>query len=122
VFFGQYSDVYISPKRFRITGVRDIRQEPAEIGPNYKREETYIIECEIASIAGGEDFLGRMSEVFDIFARTTVAVANNYTLDGAVRFAQPLEGEYIPDRDANGQTLGILQFGIECAQRITSLT
>jgi hypothetical protein len=122
VYFGQPQEVYVSPKRLRITGVRDIRQEPAEIGPNYKREETYILECEIASIAGGDDFAGRMDECFDIFEKVTTAVAVNYTLGGAVRFAQVTEGEYIPDRDPNGQTLGILQFGIDCQQRITSLT
>lgn len=122
VWFGAPLGVYTAPLTLQVIGVHTGMQEIAVMGPDYKREETYEIVCQLTSFAGDPDFTGRMAEVFVAFELITVAIGNNPTLNSAVRFAQIGQFEYVPDADAKGMTLGSLSFNVDCQARISSLT
>lgn len=122
VWFGKPLGAYTAPVTLQVTGVRNGEQQVATMGPEYKREETYEIECSLTSWAGDSDFTGRMNEVFLNYGLLTLAVGNNPTLNQTVRFAEIHSFEYTPGADAKGMTLGALDFSIHCQARISSLT
>lgn len=122
VWFGKPLPTYEAPITLQICGVRPGEQSVAVLGPDYTREEVYSIECLLTSFAGDPDYIDRAKEVFDQFHLLSIAVANNPTLNGAVRFAEMKTFEYVPDADSHGMTLGALTFTVECQARITSLT
>ena len=122
VWFGKPLPRYEAPITLQILGVRPGEQEAITLGPDYTREERYSIECLLTSYAGDPDYIGRAQEVFTEFHLLTIAVANNPTLNGAVRFAEIKSFEYVPDADGAGKTLGALTFTVDCQARITSLT
>lgn len=122
VWFGKPLGVYTAPLTLQVYGVHDGMQEIMTMGPDYKREETYEIQCLLTSWAGDQDFTSRMTEVYSAFQLITVAIANNPTMNQTVRFAQVHTFDYIPDADASGRSLGSLDFTINCQQRISSLT
>lgn len=97
-------------------------QVPAELGPTYKREETYSIMCDLVSFAGDQLYVNRLSEVMTSFALITVAIANNPTLNSAVRFAEVGDFVFTAHADNKGMSLGSLTFAIRCSQRISSLS
>lgn len=102
----------------RVTG----EQEWAELGPLYRREETYAIHCEITAWAGDQDFATRMTDAFSAFELLTVAVGSNPTLNGAVRLAEIRQLDWEPKPDAKGQSTACIAFTVDCQQRITTLT
>lgn len=122
VWFGTPLGSYSAPLTLQVIGVHTGLQEVAVMGPDYQREETYQIACQLTSFAGDPDFAGRMTEVYAAFELITVAIGNNPTLNSAVRFAQIGEFEYVPGADSSGMTLGCLTFSVACQVRISSLT
>jgi hypothetical protein len=106
-------------------------QEPAELGPSYRREETFQIHVEIAAHTGEQSVDAQMSlqtTVMDNFETISTLVANNWTLpstsggnDGTVRFAEVGTFTYNPLLQPRG-SLGVLTFAVHCSQRVTSLT
>jgi hypothetical protein len=121
VWFGKELPLYSAPITMQITQIV-ADQVPAELGPNYKREETYSIYCTITAYAGDQKFLDRLSEAFTAFDAVEVAVANDPTLGGNVRFAQLGGMGFTPGADAQGQSIGTLPFLVRCQARVTSLT
>lgn len=124
-----------------VTSVAGGDQKPAEMGINYKREEEYVLECELTSHSGDADFLSRMNEVFSAWRLITTAVANDPSLTGvpntsqnsfpsstggvghsAVRFAQIKNMNFVGKPNTNGQSVGVIMFDIHCEARIESLT
>lgn len=110
-------------------------QEWAELGPEYKREETFHIMCKLTSFAGDQDEVARLTEVTDAWSTVTVAVANDMQLTGvpggdpdnfartpAVRLAEVGEMEFMPEVTSSGKSVGCLTFAVKCQQRITTLT
>lgn len=122
VWFGKPLSVYVAPITLQVTGVHTGEQVIATMGPEYKREETYEIQCMLTSFAGDLNFVGRMAEVFLNYGLVTLAVGNNPTLNQTVRFAEIHSFEYVPDADAKGMSLGALTFSVHCQARISSLT
>jgi hypothetical protein len=122
VFFGKPLSLYTSPITLQVLAVHTGEQEVATLGPEYKREETYQIQCALTSFAGDSDYLGRLDEVFASFSTLTTAIGNNPTLNQTVRFSEIRSFEYVPDADTKGMTLGMLTFTLACQARITSLT
>jgi hypothetical protein len=125
VQFTSVVPMYTSAKMLIVKSITDIVQTPAELGPSYKREEEYRINCELTSYYGDQNvqsFSDRFDEVFSMFSQITVALGNDYMLGGNVRLAQVEEGEYTPKVDLRGRTVGCLDFTIHCEQRIESLT
>lgn len=128
VFYGKTLTNFVSPITVQLTGWTG-DQQPAELGPSYRREETFAISMQINSWAGDQDYATREVEVMGAFATVSVLVANNWTLpstaggfDGAVRFAEVGTFSFIPEADDQGQSMGMLMFDVHCSQRITSLT
>lgn len=121
VWFGVPLPVYEAPITLQILKVTG-EQEVAQLGPNYRREETFEIHCCLTSFAGDNDFVSRMTEVYANFSLLTVAIATNYTLNNTVRFAEIRQFDYQPDADGKGMTLGQLDFAVACQVRIESLT
>jgi hypothetical protein len=123
VWFGSPLSRYIAPITLQVMEVTEITHQWAELGSQYKIEETYKIHNQLVSFAGDNDQLGRMNEVFSNLQLLTVALANDYTLGGNVRLCLPVvEGDYLPGTDASGRTAGSLTFDIHCEARVTSLT
>lgn len=122
VWFGKPLAMYTTPLTLQVLAVHTGEQEVATLGPEYKREELYEIQCMLTSFAGDSDYLGRMDEVYASFGSVTIAVGNNPTLNQTVRFAEIKTFEYVPDADAKGMSLGSLSFTVACQARISSLT
>lgn len=131
VYFGKELAIYEAPVTLQILGIQG-HQDPAELSPTARREETFSILCKLTSYAGDQKFLDRFHEVMTTWALITVAVANDPHLTGTpggtgnaqtpVRFAQPISENFMPEANTTGQSLGCLTFEVHCAARITSLT
>src|SRR5262249_52705136 len=121
IWFGRQMSVFSAPLTLQVISVTG-DQEPADLGPEYRREETFEIHCVLTAFAGDDDHPSRMREVFDQFKVISIAVASNYTLNNTVRFAEVGDFNYLPDNDSSGKSIGSLAFQIRCSQRITSLT
>ena len=127
VVFGEIPK-YLAPVTLQIlevTGNADV----AELGQNFRREETYSIVCEIVTWAGDQDYITRFQDALTIYNLVTVAVANNPWLSAtglhdstsAVRFAEVGDYSIIPHADIHGQSRCSLQFHVRCSQRVDSL-
>ena len=121
VWFGKTLSTYVAPLTVQWLGITG-DQQPAELGPNYRREETYSIEMEIVSFAGDQDYVARTNETMTAFNTLSVVVANNYTLSNAVRFAEVGTFDLTPEAGDQGQSMARLAFAVHCSQRINSLT
>ena len=125
VRFGAVFGPRVDKQALLVTGVHFTNDDFAELGPDYRHEEHYALACSLCSFAGGPDETNaatRMSEVFNLYADISVAVANNPTLNGTVRVAQTRQLEYSPTADAQGRSVGVLSFEVLCQQRVSSLT
>lgn len=125
VWLGTELGVFQTPTTIEINGITG-DQQPAELGPNYKREETFAIHCKITVFSGegstSTDFLNRMSDTWAVFDAIEIAIANNYTLTNVVRYAEIGETDYMPTTTQNGSAMGQLTFEVRCSQRVTSLS
>lgn len=121
IWFGETPPAYqsaVSLQIVRVTG----DQQPAELGPEYRREEAFSFYCNVVAYAGGPpDFPARMAEAFGAFTPLSEAIANNWTLNGSVRYAEVGNFDIMPETDGNGQSAVVLAFDVRCSQRVTSL-
>jgi hypothetical protein len=123
------NEIYLAPNTCFIYDVVG-DQQPAEMGPNYRREETYSIYCEITAFEGDQDFLRTQQSCFSMFSQVEIAIANNPWLStsgqnddtAAVRYAEVGNIHFSPQLTPKGQSNGSLQFHVRCSQRINSLT
>ena len=127
VWFGTELAAFSAPTTIEINCVDPADQEPAELGPNYRREELYSIKCKITvfngqGAGGATDFLARMDDCFTVWKALEIAVANDPTLGGNVRYAEFGEMNYEPTTDGSGRAMGCLTWCIRCSQRVTSLS
>lgn len=121
VWFGEELPTYTTPLTLQITEITG-DQAPAEIGPQYRREETFSLTCSMFAYQGGPpDFPGILSTLMTQFVVLSRAVANNPTLNSAVRFAQVGNFIITPASDPNGQSAVTLDFAVRCEARVTSL-
>lgn len=127
VVFGDLA-TYVAPVTLQIieiTGNADV----AELGRNYRREETYSIVCEAVTWAGDQDYVQRFTDAMTIYNTLVVAVANNPWLStsglndttAAVRFAEIGDYSIIPHAGPTGESTCSLQFHVRCSQRVDSL-
>lgn len=127
IWFGVTLTTFSAPTTIEINEVEPADQEPAELGPSYRREELYSIKCKITVFNGegsngASDFLARMNDCFTVWKALAVAVANDFTLGGNVRYAEVGELCYEPTTDGSGRAMGCLTWVIRCSQRVTSLS
>lgn len=122
VYYGSELPAYSAPLTFQISEITG-DQVPAEIGPQYRREETFNLVCSLIAYTGGvPDFPSQLQSLMASFVLLSRAIANNPNLSGAVRFAQVGNFQITPETDANGQSATTLDFAIRCEARVTSLT
>lgn len=127
VVFGDLSQ-YVAPVTLQIMEVTGNAQV-AEIGVNFRREETYSIICEIVTFAGDQNYVQRFTDAMLIYNKVVVAVANNPWLStsglndstAAVRFAEIGDFSIVPHATPSGQSVCSLQFHVRCSQRVDSL-
>lgn len=119
---------YVAPVTLQIIEVTG-DQQPGEMGPSYRREETYSIVCEIVVWAGDQDYVQRFDDCMLIFNKVAIAIGNNPWLStsgindstAAVRYAEVGNMSIIPHATPEGKSLCSLQFHIRCSQRVDSL-
>ena len=121
IHFGKELSVYQAPLTFQCIGWHG-NQVPAELGPSFRREEHFSIMCILSSLGGDQNWETRQTEVMNAFQLITVAIANDGTLGGNVRYAEPGNFMFTPEPTKQGRSLGSLAFDIRCSQRIASLT
>lgn len=122
VWFGKELSTYTAPVTLQITEITG-DQNWGEIGPQYRREETFSLVCSLFCYQGGEpDFPSVLSNVMTNFALVSKAVANNAKLNGTVRVAQVGNFLVTPTTDANGLSAVTLDFSVRCEARINSLS
>jgi hypothetical protein len=129
VWFGADLPAYSAPLTFQITEVTG-DQAPAELGNNYRREETFNIVCSLIAYEGGAPNFGTMLQsLMSNFILLSQAIGNNPWLStsgqnddtGAVRFAEVGNFVITPETDGNGRSAVTLDFNVRCQQRVTSL-
>lgn len=126
--FGELPE-YVAPVTLQILEVTG-DQEPAEMGVNFRREETFSIVCELVTWAGDQNYQQRFTDALTIWNTILVMVGNNPWLStsglndatAAVRYAEVGDFSFIPHADNMGQSRCSLQFHVRCSQRINSLS
>jgi hypothetical protein len=130
VWFGAELPAYSSPLTFWVSEITG-DQAPAEIGPNYKREETFSFVCTLLVYDGGNpDFVGLLTSVMASFRLLSAAIGNNPWLsttgandvNAAVRFSEVGNFRIEPSVDAGGMSAVSLDFNVRCSQRVNSLS
>jgi hypothetical protein len=124
VKFDSNADVYIAPKSVLVTGISWTQDAYAELGPTYRHEEHYNLECSMWSAYGDNDQDARMDEVMDeMYTPLQIAIAGNPTLNDTVRLAWCRLLDYNPTHDgAKGWAIGSLTFQVQCQARVESLS
>jgi hypothetical protein len=112
---------YIAPQALLITGIHFTQDAYAELGPSYKHEEHYSIQCALCSAQAPDDQASRLLEVYSSYSLISVAVANNPTLNGTIRLAWTRQLDYSMGYDPKF-SVGTLTFEVQCQARVTSLT
>jgi hypothetical protein len=122
VYYGNELPAYSAPLTFQITEISG-DQKVAELGPQYRREEVFALICTLVYYSGGApDFPTQLDTLMANFVLLSLAIGNNPTLGGAVRFAEVGNFHITSEIDRNGQGASTLDFSIRCQQRVTSLT
>jgi len=122
IYYGSELGAYSAPLTFMISEITG-DQTVAEIGPSFRREETFSLICSLIAYNGGvPDFAGQLQLLMANFTLIALAIGNNPTLNGSVRFAEVGNFQITPETDVNGQSATTLDFAIRCQQRVTSLT
>jgi hypothetical protein len=111
---------YVAPQTLEILGVTG-DQEWAELGGNYKREETYAIHCKLTAWAGDADWESRFQEALVLFDTVSVAVGTNPTLNSTVRLSEVGSLDLVPILTERGSAAGFA-FQVHASQRIQSLS
>lgn len=124
VKFDSNADVFIAPQSMLITGITWNQDAYAELGPTYRHEEHYNLECAMWSAYGDSDQDARMDEVMDtMYVPLQIAIASNPTLNGTVRLAWCRLLDYSPTHDPmKGWAIGSLTFEVQCQARVNSLS
>jgi hypothetical protein len=125
VWYGQELGVFAEPTTIEINGV-SMTQEPAELGPNFRREEEFLVHCKITVFSGegtsDQDHFNRMNDAWTIWKALQVAVANNPTLNNNVRYAEFVSVDDLPTTTPRGNAMHQLAFELRCEQRVSSLS
>lgn len=131
VYFGAELAAWSAPLTLQILEITG-DQNPAEIGPRYRREETFSMTCQLSVYQGGGPqetaFPTLLQTVMGYFNQLALAVGNNPTLyqDGdtaqAVRYAEVGNFIITPAVDTNGMSAVTLAFAVRCQQRVESIS
>lgn len=129
IYFGSELPPYANTLLFQVTEIEG-DQAWAEIGPRYRREETFQFTSLISYAQGGpQDVLNGSS----VFASILQAVASNFvalstacaqdpTLGGVVRVSEVGNFVIKTGTDQNGLNAVTYAFALRCVQRVESLS
>lgn len=121
---GTVSDVG-SGITLQIHAVHFDEDEPGELGPSYRHEEHYNIQCLLTAWSGGQNFPQLLQDVYTEYDKLSVAVANNPTLGlptPAPRLVWMRQLGLNIGPDARGFAKCEIQFEAQVQARVTSLT
>jgi hypothetical protein len=114
---------YAAQQALLVTGLHFTQDSYAELGPNYKHEEHYNIQCALSVVQGNDDQASVLTTVYSFYNPITVAVANNLDLNHTTRLGWCRQLDYQMGYDAvKGWTIGTLRFEVEVQARVTSLS
>lgn len=106
-----------------ITGIHFLSDTYGEMGPLYRHEEHYNMQCVLVDSFGMDDHPTLIGQLYGLYSDISVAVANAPTLNGTVRLAWTRQLDYSMGYDAQkGWSVGTLTFEVECQARVNSLT
>lgn len=111
----------------QITGVHFLEDGFAEMGPSYRHEERYNIECSLCAWNGGppEGFAQCMTDAYAMYADLSIALANNPTLGLTTpkpRLAWPRQLDFSPSPDAFGRIAGTITFEVQVQARVEAFS
>lgn len=121
VRFDSISGMNVGQQQLLLTGVRVTYDSYAELGPNYKHEEHFNVTSQLIGAIGNDDTIGLKNTIYGLYDDLAIAIATLPDLNGHVRLAWCRQLGYTPTHDANGKTLGVLDFEIEIQARVDSL-
>jgi hypothetical protein len=125
IWFGPSIPKFTTPITLQVHGVRH-QDDWAEIGPNFRYEETAEIPCTITSWSGDptetQAWLDRKNDCYNALSLITVNIANDPTLGGAVRWVRFQTGQFMPAELHGAGSLGHLDFTLGYRVRVSSLT
>lgn len=114
----------------QIKGIHFDADQFAEMGPTYKHEEHYNIECELCVWRGGGnydtsvDFDQCVQDVYAVYADLTIALGNqirlNQTDPNVPRLAWPRQLSLVIAPDALGRPSACIDFEVQVQARVTS--
>jgi hypothetical protein len=126
VWFGATLPAWEPATVVELYAVTQADQEPASLGPDYTREETFSIDCRITVFGGmaptAVNYLSNMDAVWNVWRALETAVANNPELNGTVRYAEFGDMVYEPALDSKGMAMGTLTWATRCSARNFSLS
>lgn len=111
---------YDPPQALLITGVHFLMDQPAVLGPDYRHEEHYNIQCTLVAMQGTDDQASLLGTAYGLYADISIAVANAPTLNGTVRVALTRQLDYAMGYDPKGLAVGTCTFEVVCEARVTS--
>ncbi len=124
-WFGAVLSAWSAPTTIEINGVHPADQEPVTLGPDYQREETFSIDCRLTMFNGSTpttaNYFLMMNNVWAAWTALEIAVANNPTLNGVVRYSEFGEMDYEPVADGKGMCMGALTWVVRGSARNYSL-
>lgn len=121
VWFGKALPAYTNPITFQIMSVKG-NQVPAEMSPGYRREETFMMYCQLIAYQGDTQFQTILQNAFTAWDTIALMIGNNPTLNFTVRFAEVKNMSVTADADNLGKGAIVISFNIACQQRVHSLT
>jgi hypothetical protein len=121
IWFGKALPAYTNPVTFQIVSVKG-NQLPAEISPGYRREETFMMYCQIIVYQGDTNFPVVLTNAFTVWDIIALMIGDNPTLNYTVRFAEVKNMSVTADADPLGKGAIVISFNIACQQRVHSLT
>lgn len=120
VWLGATLPAYTNPLTFQITKITGT-QTPAEIALSFRREETFMVLCQMIAYQGDPAFATILTTLFNAWVPVEEAIAANPTLNNTVRYAQCVNFSLVPDVDRNGKAAWVMNFAVRCEQRVESL-
>lgn len=119
---GQIFGPRVDPQSLLVTGIHFLVDEYAELGPRYRHEEHYNIQCSLAASIGVDDQASLLQSVYELYEPLSVAVASNPNLSSTVRLGWCRQLDYMMGYDGKGLAVGVLSFEVECQARVESLS
>jgi len=118
---GSIFSPYIAPQALLITGIHFTDDTYAELGPTYRHEEHYNIECALSASQGVDDQASLLQTVYALYKPLAVTVASHPDLTSTVRLGWCRQLDYAMGYDSKGLAVGTLTFEVECQARVDSL-